>query len=84
MALLIVFKSLIGRKAAEGCRVWLQGLAWVWPGFGLGLARVWPGFGCRDWFQGLAAELQGCRVARLQGCRVAGLQDSRAAEDIDR
>ena len=51
MALLIVFESLIGRKAAECCRVWLQGLAWVWPGFGQGLTRVWlkgfvSGIGC--------------------------------------
>ena len=63
MAWLIVFKSLIGCRTAEGCRVWLQGLA---AGFGPGLARVWPaidqglaeGFGFRDW---------------LQGCWVAGL-----------
>ena len=72
MALLIVFKSLIGRKAAEGCRVWLQGLAWIWPGFGQGLARVWlqglvSGIGCR------AAGLQGCRVVGFSGFRVAGL-----------
>ena len=72
MALLIVFKSFIGCKAAEDCRVWLQGLAWVWPELGQGLARVWlqglvSGIGCR------AAGLQGCRVVGFSGFRVAGL-----------
>ena len=54
MALLIVFKSLIGCTAAEGCRVWLQGLAWVWPGLGQGLAA---GIGFRDWLQSRVAGL---------------------------
>ena len=55
--------QIIDCRAAEGCRVWLQGLA---AGFSRGLDRVWQGidqglaegFDFRDW---------------LQGYRVAGL-----------
>ena len=72
MAWLILFKSLIGCRAAEGCRVWLQGLT---AGFGPGLAGLWPGFGqglTRVWLKGLVSGigsgLQGCSVAGLQGC----------------
>ena len=67
MAWLIVFKSLIGCRAAEGCKVWLQGLA---AGFGPGLAGLWSGFGrglTRVWLKGLVSGI-GCRTAGLQGC----------------
>ena len=59
--------QIIDCRAAEGCRVWLQGLA---AGFGTGLDGLWPGFGqglTRVWLKGLVSGI-GCKAAGLQGC----------------